>query len=141
MSADGHNAQGRPVSTEKPPAQAAEILAAVRELLLAASDAREGSLRFDQRVAARLVGLLEREAAQGAAAAAAERDGLLALLKGADAAQDLDALRARLCERIRRGECGLGDAALLEHLWRSALAQAGIDSPDYRWHPAQQGGS
>ena len=113
----------------------------MRELLLAAPDGRDGGLRFDQRVAARLVGLLEREAAQGGAADAAEQAGLLALLKDADAAQDLPALRARLCERIRRGESGLGDAALVEHLWRSALAQAAIDSPDYRWHAAPQGGS
>ena len=129
-----------------PPAKAEEILAAVRELLGAAAERRDGGLRFELRVAARLMGLLERELAQGGAAAQAEREGLRALLPAAGAGQapqalELELLRAQLGERIARGELGLGDAALMDHLWRSALAQIAIDSPDYAWHAPPQSGS
>lgn len=127
-----------------PPAQAEEILAAVRELLGAAAERRDGGLRFELRVAARLIGLLERERVQGGAAAQAEREGLLALRAPAGAGQApqaLELLRAQLGQRIARGELGLGDAALMDHLWRSALAQIAIDSPDYAWHAPPQSGS
>jgi hypothetical protein len=131
-----------------PPAQAEEILAAVRELLSAAAERRDGGLRFELRVAARLMGLLERELAQGGAAAQAEREGLRALLPPAGAGQapqalelELELLRAQLGERIARGELGLGDAELMDHLWRSALTQIAIDSPDYAWHAPPQSGS
>lgn len=127
-----------------PPAQAEEILAAVRELLGAAAERRDGGLRFELRVAARLIALLESERVLGGAAAQAEREGLLALLPPAGAGQApqaLDLLRAQLGERIARGELGLGDATLMDHLWRSAQAQIAIDSPDYAWHAPPQSGS
>lgn len=125
----------------KPPAQAEEIVAAVRELLRAAADAQDGRHRFDLRVAARLMGLLERELAQGRAAQDAELDGLRGLLQGAQASADIDAQRAALCERIAEGELGLDHPAFMDHLWRSALAQIHIDSPGYRWHADPESGS
>lgn len=98
---------------EPAPAQAEEIVQAVQALLATAGDAREGGPRFELRVAARLMAVLQRELAQGREEHAAER--------------------VRLCEQIAAGQRGLGDAALMAQVWRSALAQLAIDNPDYRW--------
>lgn len=116
-----------------PPAQADEILSAVRELLDAAARGGGSAPAFDLRVAARLLEVLQRESAQGGAVQRAEREGLLAWLPGALKEETTEALRERLCARLAAGECGLGDAPLMDRLWQDALARLAIDSPNHRW--------
>ncbi len=118
-----------------PPASADEILRATRELLEAAARG-EGPSAFDLRVAARLLGLLQREWALGEAARREELASLRALLPGRDDGASDEALRAGLCERLASspgGEGVLDVETLHAHLWRTTLARLAIDSPSYRW--------
>ncbi|WP_234195633.1 DUF6285 domain-containing protein [Pseudacidovorax sp. NFM-22] len=132
------------------PVQPEEILAAAQAAIEAAVRKGEGAGRsdFDLRVAARLLAVLQREQRQGRAAEAAERAGLLQLLRtqgmddtevdaeaepaGANAPA-LDALRQRLCEGIAAGRLPADDPALCAHLWHTTLARLAIDNPAYRW--------
>lgn len=116
------------------PARADEILSAARALMDAAVSEPSARTRFDLRVGSRLLALLQRELAQGGAAEAAEREGLLALLPDAGADADTEDLRERLCERLGAGDLRAQDAELRAHLWSSTLAQLAIDSPTYAWH-------
>ncbi len=118
----------------KRPASGSEIAAAARDALQAAVPALQGRAAFDARVAARMLGALQRELDQGAVLDAAERASLQTLLPEASQALPLDALREQLCESIAGG--GADPPALLQHLWRTALAQLAIDSPAYRWRAA-----
>ena len=95
------------------PAQAQEIVCAVRELLQAPASTKAAAPDFDRRVAARLLVLLERELAQGGAA--------------------LPGDSARLCAAVDSAQRAWDEPALLSALWRQALAQGAIDCPDYRW--------
>ncbi|WP_295525911.1 DUF6285 domain-containing protein [uncultured Pseudacidovorax sp.] len=124
------------------PAQPEEILAAAQSAIEAAVRREEGAGRsdFDLRVAARLLGVLQREQRQGKAAEADERAGLLRLLCAHGMANDdmaggasLDALRQRLCDGMADDRLAVDDPSLLVHLWRTTLARLAIDNPAYRW--------
>lgn len=99
------------MNTVTPPASLPEIASAVRALLEAGVGPAEGRPSgFEQRVAARLMAVLQRELEQGGDERPAEREAL--------------------CERIAQGPI---DPPLLDQLWDSALARLGIDNPGYRW--------
>ena len=114
------------------PGAAADILSAVTEWLrnpaLAASDP---AARFEARVGASLLEMLQREQALGEPAAAQERQRLGKLLNGLDGS--LEALNATLAQRIRQGHYRLDDAALRAHLVATTLDRLAIDQPRYRW--------
>ena len=108
---------------------ARELLTAVREFLNnVAMPELSGRTRFHARVAANVLGIVERELELGTATDERELERLRALLDGDGS---LLALNAELCERIRRGELGLDDAALTHHLWRTTLDKLAIDQPNY----------
>lgn len=124
------------------PARPEEILAAAQAAIEAAVRREEGAGRadFDLRVAARLLGVLQREQRQGTAVEADERAGLLRLLCAHGMADDdaaggvsVDALRQRLCDGMADGRPAADDPSLLLHLWRTTLARLAIDNPAYRW--------
>lgn len=124
------------------PAQPEEILAAAQSAIEAAVRREEGAGRsdFDLRVAARLLGVLQREQRQGDAAEAEERAGLLRLLCAHGMADDdlaggasVDELRQRLCDGMADDRLAVDDPSLLVHLWRTTLARLAIDNPAYRW--------
>ena len=106
-----------------------ELLTAVREYLTdVAMPELSGRTRFHARVAANVLGIVQRELELGAATDESERERLNALL---DRDGSLEALNQDLCERIRRGELGTDDAALTDHLWRTTLGKLAIDQPSY----------
>ncbi|OGA58375.1 MAG: hypothetical protein A2710_23285 [Burkholderiales bacterium RIFCSPHIGHO2_01_FULL_64_960] len=113
------------------PARPDEIVTAVREVLDGLAPLAAGRANFDARVASRLLVLLQRELALGEAARVAEQAGLRALLPAEGEDAPVEALRARLCERIASAVPGIDEAELLAHLWRTALAQLAINSPGY----------
>ena len=90
--------------------------------------ALEGRPAFDARVAARTTAIVKREMERGAAAEAAARERLEALLGRPGS---YEALNEALCERIERGEIGLETPGFAEHLWASVLDQVAIDQPGY----------
>lgn len=122
----------------KRPGSATEIAVAAREALAAAIPALQGATAFDARVAARLLQVLQREQEQGAAAEAAERARLRALLPDTADELSLQALREQLCEAIAGGSMAPEQPQLLRHLWSTALAQLAIDNPAYRWRASLQ---
>ena len=127
----------RPATDAPRPAQAGELALAAREVLAAAVPSMAPAAAYDARIAMRLLDVLGRDHAQGAAARADEQAALQALL-GAGGEPSLQALRARLCEAIAAGAIGVADPALLACLWRTALAQLAIDQPAYRWRTAAE---
>ncbi|WP_076999818.1 DUF6285 domain-containing protein [Variovorax sp. KK3] len=88
-----------------------------------------GFPRFRTRVIVNLLRLLTRELALGAAADAAERARLQALLD-ADA-DDLPALRAELAHRLESGAIDLADDALVQHLRETLRDALAIDHPGW----------
>ena len=120
-------------STPMPlPGSADDILTAVAPLL------RDPSLtpaspeaRFEARIGASLLEMLQREQVRGQQAAAQEWRRLGALLNGLDGS--LEALNAALCERIRQGHYRLDDVALGAHLLATTLDRLAVDQPRYRW--------
>lgn len=106
-----------------------ELLAAVRQWVqTVAQPANNETRAYEARIAANLLDILERELTLGERFAAGERSGLAALL-GRDG--PLDELNFELSERIRRREIGIGNAPLLAHLRRSAIAKLEIENPRY----------
>lgn len=122
-------ATGPPVLPVSEMPRSAEILASVgaflREEVAAGSD---GRARFLARVAANALDIVDREFSLGPAQAAAEQGRLAALL---DQRGTLDALRAKLAERLRAGQFELDDRALTAHLRNTAAARVAIDQPHY----------
>jgi aminoglycoside phosphotransferase (APT) family kinase protein len=130
-------AQGSLPSSPSPAQQQAlDIGQAVTELLTAELPALRGRANFDARIARRLLGVQARLLTQGPALEATERTGLAQLL-GVPACDAADAarLRLQLCARIADADTALDRDALHAHLWRVALADLAILSPDYRWSP------
>jgi hypothetical protein len=108
---------------------ATELLEATSEFLraelLPGLGGRSGYLA---RVALNALAIAAREAAQGEHARHEELARLHALL-GREG--DRDTLQRELCARIRHGEYGCDDAALMAHLWATARARLAIDNPAY----------
>jgi hypothetical protein len=106
-----------------------QLLGAVRDFLLGdALTALGGRARLHARVAANVIGLVQRELALGPASDAAEHGRLRGLL-GRDGS--LAELNAELARRIRAGELASGDPRLHEHLWATALEKLAVDNPGY----------
>ena len=106
-----------------------ELLEAVREFLLRdALPALEGRARLHARVAANVIGLVERELALAPASDAAEHARLEALL---DRSGALAELNAELARRIRAGEIAVDHPELIEHLWATTLEKLAVDNPEY----------
>jgi hypothetical protein len=110
---------------------AAELVEAVREYLerdVMGRDELPGRVAFHARVAANVLGIVERELRLGSELDAAERDRLAALL-GHDG--DLDDLTAELAHRIREGSLDDRRAAVVEHLRASVQAKLAVANPRY----------
>ena len=108
---------------------ATELLTAVREFLTdVAMPELSGRSRFHARVAANVLGIVQRELELGAAADEREQ-GRLRVLQGRDGT--VEALNEELCDRIRSGELSAADAALTDHLWSTTLDKLAIDQPNY----------
>jgi hypothetical protein len=106
-----------------------ELLGAVRDFLLQdAQPQLEGRARLHARVAANVIGLVQRELALAPASDAAERERLRALLVRDGSLAELN---AELARRIRAGAFATDDPALCEHLWSTALEKLAVDNPGY----------
>jgi hypothetical protein len=106
-----------------------ELLGAVRDFLVQdAIPQLDGRARLHARVAANVIGIVQRELLLAPASDAAERERLRALL-GRDGS--LAELNAELARRIRTGELQPDDAALTDHLWAVALEKLAVDNPRY----------
>lgn len=113
----------------QPPPTAEELLAAVREFLSdELAPQLDGRLRFHARVAANVLGIVERELRDGPAGAAAEGARLAALLGEEGSPAEL---AARLAALLRSGEVATDDPAVLDHLRRTAAEDVAIANP--RW--------
>lgn len=109
------------------------LLAAVADFLRDQAMPRlDGQAAFHARVAANAVEIVRRQLALAPPAEAEEAARLRELL-GADGAADdgLEALNARLCDRIADGSIGLHTPGLYDHLRRVALAKLAVDQPQY----------
>jgi len=93
--------------------------------------------QFRLRIADRLLEILAREQAQGAAADGREREGLVRLLGGADGGGATGTLRAELAQRIRDEGIATDTPELLAHLRATLADRLGIDNP--RWLPPEAG--
>ena len=87
-----------------------------------------GHAAFHGKVAVNVLGIVQRELAQGPRNDAAERERLSELLGESG---DLQTLNRRLCQRIREGAIDLESPALRDHLRRTAIEKLGIDNPKY----------
>jgi len=106
-----------------------ELVAVVREFLeQKALPALEGHTAFHARVAMNALGIVERQLEQAPEAEAAERVRLEALLGRTGS---LDELNRELCRRIRAGDLGAEDGALMRHLRETTLAKLAVDQPRY----------
>jgi hypothetical protein len=106
-----------------------ELVAVVREFLeQTALPALEGHTAFHARVAVNALGIVQRQLEQAPEAEAAERVRLEALLGRTGS---LDELNRELCRRIRAGDLGADDAALMRHLRETTLAKLAVDQPRY----------
>jgi hypothetical protein len=106
-----------------------ELLGAVRDFLLEDAVAGlQGRARLHARVAANVIGLVQRELALAPASDAAERGRLCELL-GRDGSPA--ELNAELARRIRAGGFSTADPALHAHLWATALEKLAVDNPSY----------
>ena len=107
----------------------AELLTAVREFLTSvAVPELSGRSAFHARVAANVLGIVQRELELGASADEGEHRRLRALL---DRDGRVDELNDELCHRIRSGELSADDPALIDHLWSTTLDRLSIDQPNY----------
>ena len=108
---------------------AEELLVAVREFLQGTvMPELTGRVAFHARVAVNVLAIVERELAQGPAAAATEQRELAALL-GHDG--DLLTLNRELSAAIRRGDFDGRETPLIDLLKRSVGAKLAIDNPRY----------
>ena len=106
-----------------------ELLAAVRDFLQGDALAQlEDRARLHARIAANVIGLVQRELALAPASDAAERARLEALLGRNGSLLESN---AELARRIRAGELATADPRLLEHLWATALEKLAVDNPSY----------
>ncbi|MBI3737073.1 hypothetical protein HY256_11250 [Candidatus Sumerlaeota bacterium] len=113
---------------QDPPA-IAELTGAVREFLQSKEAAADSPRRdFLMRVAANVLGIVERELQLGPSADAAERMRIAALL-GREGT--LDELNRALCKEIRAGAIGANHPELMAHLRATTLAKLAIDQPKY----------
>lgn len=88
----------------------------------------EGHAAFHGRVAANVLGIVQRELETAPGANAAELVRLTQLL-GEDGS--LEELNRVLCRRIRSGELGMDTPGLVAHLWETTLTKVAIDQPKY----------
>ena len=88
----------------------------------------QGHARFEARVAANVLGILQREQQWGAPFAQAQRARLEALLETKAALYELNQI---LCQRIRDGKLSLRDPRLRVHLRKCAMGKLAIDQPTY----------
>lgn len=109
--------------------RATQLLRAVIAFLEDAAIPRlSGREAFDAKVAARALGIVEREIDLGPGAAFRELTGLRDLLGQDGTLEDLNRL---LCERIQEGLFDLGTPGLADHLWAVTLDKLSIDQPTY----------
>lgn len=80
-------------------------------------------------VALAALAIAARELAEAERQHGAEAERLRGLLRRHGTREQL---RQELCTRIRHGEHGLEDAALMAHLWTTARERLAIDNPGYR---------
>lgn len=107
--------------------QLSQAVTEFKRLSATAADAQAHA--YHAKVATNLQDIVQREAALGPAAEAAELMRLQALLS--DPQADLPSLQRQLCEAIASGAMDLATPGLAEHLWHTALDQAAIDQPSY----------
>ena len=108
---------------------AAELLRAVNDFLQEhVLPQLEGHAAFHGRVAANVLGIVQRELETAPEANEAEHARLGRLLGEEGSLEDLN--RA-LCRRIRSGELGLDTPGLVDHLWETTLTKVAIDQPKY----------
>ncbi len=108
---------------------AIELLRAVQDFIRNhAMPQLDGHVAFHARVAANVLGIVERELALGPNFDEQERQRLIEMLGSSG---DLDALNRELCARIRSGEFTSHTPGLLPHLWETTLAKVAIDQPNY----------
>lgn len=106
-----------------------ELVEAVRAFIeQRAMPELKGHTAFHARVSANALGIVARQLAQGDAAAAREREGLIALL-GHDGT--LEELNRELCKKIRDGAIGLETPGFPEHLMTTTKDKVRIDQPNY----------
>lgn len=111
------------------PPRATELLDLVAEFLRATVVPQlSGHDAFHARVAANALELVKREVEQRSPTEQAELASLQALL-GQEGS--LEALNARLGQKIAADEITLGTPGLAEHLWATTLAKLAIDQPTY----------
>lgn len=115
------------------PCAATLLQAAATDLERDVLPALSGFPRFRTRVIVNMLRLLTRELALGAAADAAERVRIQALLDVDN--DDLAALRAQLAQRIEAGTVALDDQALLQHLRETLRDALAIDNPGWTGEP------
>lgn len=106
-----------------------EIAASVRRFLAEAAAESADAALYQRRIAANLLGILERELVQGPDAWHRERARLARWL-GDNIPDDPAACNRRLCEQIRSGQLD-GDAQLFEHLCQTVNDKLAIDNPRY----------
>ena len=115
---------------------AADLLQVLREhLSREVSPLLPPEQQFRLRIADRLLEILAREQAQGAAADGREREGLMRLLGGADDGATAESLRAELAHRIREEGIAADAPELLAHLRATLADRLRIDNP--RWLPQE----
>jgi hypothetical protein len=108
---------------------ALELLEAVREFLERdVMPSTDGRVAFHARVAANVVGIVERELEHGAALDAAELTRLRSLL---DRDGDLNDLTTELSRRIRDGSLDDRRAAVIEHVRETVRAKLAVANPKY----------
>jgi len=108
---------------------AAELVVAVREYLEHdVMPGTEGRLSFHARVAANVLGMVERELTDGAALDAAEHAGLVALLGHDGTIPDLT---RELAHRIRDGSLDDRRAAVADHVRASVGRKLAVANPTY----------
>jgi len=108
---------------------AAELAQAVAEYLNNdAIPALDGRPAFHAKVAANMLGVIERQELLSPAVDAAQTRRLQTLLGQQGSATELN---NTLCQHIRDAKLGLDTPALLDHLWSSTSERLAIDQPQY----------
>lgn len=116
---------------------AAELVAAVREYLERdVMPATEGRVSFHARVAANVLGMVERELAVGAAQDVDEHRRLVELLGREGTVR---ALTVELARGIRAGEWDVRRAEVLDHVRATVRAKLEVANPVYLEGPPVQG--
>jgi len=117
-------------------ASAEELLAGVEKFLRQdVLPQLSGSSVYKCRVAANMLGIVQRELARGPGADKAELEGLEKLLGRKSGRQDLqdalDDLNRELCAKIRSGELDSQSDAVVAHIRRTLIDKVGIANPRY----------